>query len=365
MANSRMDRIVRWVVRYWVKRRRKRRAVNRRAGEVLMVRLDQASDQLALPDRTLPHTRAALYATRATLETFPFELLPIFVVLFVIPMRSLGGMQQALSASAEWSGREHFDALKHFLQSYANAFENFLATQGQAPMAGLYDWLAVFTLVLPSALAMFVLTPRRLGRGADRRFRLNLEVLKALEACGHAQELPTIRRQRSLRKLDRACRRVEEHVLKAHRMVGTIPLRSTRRAPARQHAALVAGILRQQVACLDTAPEKAFADLGAMLATIGEQYAAGQVSALLDVKAYPDAQPLSTVRQAIGETVRIAVALSAATAAAAVAAAILPKLPVPDQARPWVTFGCAAVAALLTSGWNIFTKVVGFVPGRQ
>ncbi|MGF1426850.1 hypothetical protein [Kitasatospora sp. LaBMicrA B282] len=192
-----------------------------------------------------------------------------------------------------------------------------------------------------------------------------MEILKALEACDDAQRAPVISRQRRLRRLDRACRRVEECVLKAHRVAGTIPLRSTRRAPARQHAAQVAGILRQQVARLDTEPQKAFADLGAMLATIGEQYAAGQVGALLDVKAHPDVQPLSTARQAIGETVRIAMALSAATVAAAVAAAVLPGLPLPGQARPWVTFGCAPVAALLTSGWNIFSKVVGLLPGRQ
>ncbi|MFJ5229875.1 hypothetical protein ACIQBJ_08210 [Kitasatospora sp. NPDC088391] len=365
MADSRTDQMSWQVLRLRARYRVWRRRANRRAAEPLTSRLDAVARRLDLEDRELPHTRAALYVLRPA-ASFPWFLVVVALATFVAAVRLSPVLEGLVLSAADRAAYRHLDVVEHFLRSYGQAFHHFTAEGNKPGPLGIYDFLVSLTLVALTFLPAMLLGSTGVGRSTSFRYMLNLKVLTALDACADAAEVPAVARQRKLRKLDRACRNVEDAVFGAHRRAGTIPRRSPRRALARQHAAKVVAILREQSALLDTDPQRGFRDLSRTLATIGERYAAGRVGALLDTDG-SQAQPVSPIREAVIETVRLAVALVVATATAALTSALLPELPVriPEQAQSWIVFGLSATTALLVSGWRVFSKIVDLIPGRK
>ncbi|MFG3253238.1 hypothetical protein [Streptomyces sp. NPDC048172] len=311
--------------------------------------LDNATERLKL-GAELTQTHVALHAMRSTLETFPYLAGFVAVV--------------AMTITAEW-----YEPLVRALQEPiensrpvppVRVAAKVLIGGQEADGSTTAGALVLFAWLLPTIwLAWF-----RAARGALRRYRLTWWCYRALKDCANVFDGEPAEYERTLRRLDRSCRAVEGHVLAAHRTRGTIPLKSTRRSPARDHAALVAGALRQSLAKVDESPHTGLKELANLLAVVGERHAKGRLSKLLDPDALADAQPVSRARLRAGGTLRIGLAIASAICMAVLVSRLLPGHGIPDYLHPWVTAGTAILAALPFVGWDRVVQIIESLTGR-
>jgi hypothetical protein len=187
---------------------------------------------------------------------------------------------------------------------------------------------------------------------------------EALRTCADAYSQERGLRSSHLREVDRALREAQDAILRAHRYAGTIRRRSTRRAAARNHAALVVGALQAELLQIDVEPDVALPQLGAKLAMIGERCAEGRIGALLPADALVGVTPVSAARTALRESLHVAFVILTAMAAAVGASAILPHAGVSDDMRPWLIMGSAGLAAILVGGWHRVGRILELVPGK-
>ncbi|WP_280854395.1 MULTISPECIES: hypothetical protein [unclassified Streptomyces] len=210
-------------------------------------------------------------------------------------------------------------------------------------------YLAMVILTLPWYPVVWLFRRTRVG-GVAVRYRLTVRTARAVVLCADIQEQPCSARTSRLRKLDRQHRRIERDLLRAHRTVRTIAWSSPRHASARQHAAHVAGALRQDLVRLDSEPDVALRDIAQKLISIGERYAQGRVGALLPHDALADVTPLSITRETLKESLRLVVAILTALAAGLAVYALLSHLGVRGFLRSWCSLTAALIPGLLIAG---------------
>ncbi|MGW2225474.1 hypothetical protein [Streptomyces formicae] len=223
------------------------------------------------------------------------------------------------------------------------------------------DFLVVLAFMCGVILGPLVSATRW---SATAQYRLVLGVIEAVIAEGAARAAPRGRaRARALRKVDRSCRKVESHLFKVHSIARSVPRRSSRLRPIKQHAVLVAGAHRDALHQVDVAPEEALAELARMQLAIAESHLCGQHAALLPNDRLRDVRPVSRLRNTWFESAHVAVTILAAMIAAAGAAHILPTMGVGDEMRSWLTLGVAVLAATLVAGWSRVSRILEIVPG--
>ncbi|WP_336323558.1 hypothetical protein [Streptomyces lavendofoliae] len=343
----------------WWRFRQWRRRVNDQAVSRQVEPLDRAVTKLSLQHDGFPRTRSALRSARLTLETWPFEWVAAGLLTSMALTRLSRTLAHGVQRAAEANGWELLErAAQHFLWLWKMLKEN---DQSLVGLDLLMATAAAASCVLPPFV--WVLT-RKLARGAHYRYHLNLVCARAVILCAGAAEKPAERRAQPLKELDYLCREVEQRILRAHHTIGTMRRRSPRRLQAKHHGGLVAGALRTQLARLDVEPDKALPELAAMLLVISERYAAGRVGALLSEEALSDATPVSTTRMTLGESLRVVLTILAAMGAAVAASAAMPALQVPEDLRPWMVLGCAALAAILVAGWHRVARILEVFPGK-
>ncbi|MFG2869989.1 hypothetical protein [Streptomyces sp. NPDC048338] len=340
-------------------RLRERRAC-RAAGEQALTHLDLALTGLGLATDGLPHTRFGLVAW------------------FSVPgdrgVRSFGAGAVAgfltTTLLTQWLFPLEIDALRPVV-SDRFADQALLALKYQsvsdllrhhgAPIAPIVTALLIMLvtmLAVGSALGYPLVAGFR-RRRPDFPYALLGSTARALSLCAILYASEPADRHRTMRELDSRSRRIEEKVLSAYRDSRLIPRRSHRIAPARQHARHVAAALRQQLAQIDVDPRQGARQYAAMVAEIGERYAQGRLSGLLPEEKLAGVTPPSPALTAFRETLHIAGGIAAAVLAAIATAALLPRLGfVPDDLRPWLVAGVAAVAGILTAGWHRVARLV-------
>ncbi|WP_328312075.1 hypothetical protein OG432_18625 [Streptomyces sp. NBC_00442] len=100
-----------------------------------------------------------------------------------------------------------------------------------------------------------------------------------------------------------------------------------------------------------------------MLATIGEQHAAGYVAALLPAETLEGVTPVSLQRHALRESFAIVRGTVAALGSVLVLDHLLPVLGVRDDLTGWFLAGGALVAAVTAVGWRRVHDFLGVFPG--
>lgn len=322
-----------WYTRAQARRRyRRRKALNKPVRE-----LDAAVTVLGLSDRELTQTRSMLRADRKARDKFP--------------------------VTAYWQGMLVMLIASRVAEFVLDRTRNVDASLRLGLPSTAVEWVQSAFHVIGSKwiFGAVLWTVWRLWVGI-RRYLLTVRAAAAARVCAQAVQQPSGVRAVALYGVDKACRRVERQILRAHRFSGTIPARSPRRAAAKQHAALVAGALRQQLNLLDQEPEKALKDLAAGLVTIGERYAEGRVAALLPDSALEGVEPISRARSGLRESLHMVLAIGAAMGAVVVANALWPSLGVPEDVRPWMWTGIAVAAAILVAGWARVIRFLERVP---
>ncbi|MGW1277911.1 hypothetical protein ACWD4V_13255 [Streptomyces tsukubensis] len=262
----------------------------------------------------------------------------------------------------------HDLATNHRFESGRRATARFLwlsrpGEEGQ-PIQGWVDLTWSFTMAVVLITPFWWVMKHRQARGAVLRHQATTRAVAALKLCAEAYNQQPGQRSAQLRDLDRSLRAVEGAIFHAHRHAGTIPLRSTRRAAARTHAARVAGALRAEALRIDAEPDVALPRLGVMLTTIGERCAEGRIGAMLPEESLVDVVPVSATRTAIRESVHVAVVILAAMAAAVGASAVLPSLEANSGLRTALIVGCAVLAAIFVGGWHRVGRILEVVPGK-
>lgn len=195
----------------------------------------------------------------------------------------------------------------------------------------------------PLWVAVIWLVWRTPTGGVTVLHRLTVRTARAAVLCASIREQPRSERFSRLRALDRRCREIERDLMDAHRTVRTMATSSPRHVAAQQHAAQVAGALRQDLVRLDSEPDIALCDLARKLIIVGEQYAKGLVSALLPPEVLQDVVPLSATRERRKESLRLVLAVLAALACALAVQPLLPRLGVAGNMQGW----CVATAAFI------------------
>ncbi|MFF1414217.1 hypothetical protein ACFVX6_31250 [Streptomyces sp. NPDC058289] len=234
----------------------------------------------------------------------------------------------------------------------------------QTPMRG-WDQLALMIVA-----AVVWITPfwwmfeRRLARGAHYRHRVTIRIEAALSHCADTYREQPGERGPRLRDLDRVLEAAEDAILRAHRYAGTIRRRSARRGVVRHHAALVVGALRAETLRIDVEPDTALPRLGAMLATISERSAEGRIGALLSPDVLTDVTPVSAARTKVRESLHVAFVILIAMVAAVAASLVLPSTGVRSELQPWLTLGCAVLAAIVVGGWHRVGRILELAPGK-
>ncbi|MFC8201466.1 hypothetical protein ACFUTV_39635 [Streptomyces sp. NPDC057298] len=201
-------------------------------------------------------------------------------------------------------------------------------------------------------------------RSALYRYMLTINIVNVLEQCAVLKGRSSLDRVFALRGVDRGCRGLEKQILVAHRRVGGITRRSSRRAPAVHHAYLVAGALRAQLARIDIEPDEAVDELASMLVQIGERHALGQIGQLLPAEVLSGVTPVSRSRTAIRESLHAVAVIATALSAALVVNSLVPKSAVSEDLRPWLLAGSAVAAAILIGGWQRVVRLLEVLPGK-
>ncbi|MFB7898651.1 hypothetical protein ACWD33_11460 [Streptomyces xiamenensis] len=211
-------------------------------------------------------------------------------------------------------------------------------------------------------IALWVLW-RTLRKGVLRKYWLTIRTCSAVVQCARAKRATAIDRPDRIRQVDSLCRAVEWSIWRSHLWRGGMTRRSPRRAAARQHAALVITALHRELDKLDVDPGNALDGLAQMLATIGEQHAAGQVAALLPAERLEGLIPVSLRRHAIRESLVVVRGIVAALGAALALNHLLPFLGVPNDLAGWFLAGGALAAAITSMGWQRVRDLWGIFHG--
>ncbi|WP_240957922.1 hypothetical protein [Streptomyces barkulensis] len=138
----------------------------------------------------------------------------------------------------------------------------------------------------PPALALAAVTLPLLTWAARHSkaiagYRFLLSIMAAIEACEAVANSSTGGRHQALRHLDDTCAIVRRSLLRVHRISNSVGRGSPRQRSAKRHAALVVAKLQLTEAQVDSTGDAALRSLAALLAKIGNNFAAGNVSTLL------------------------------------------------------------------------------------
>ncbi|MER5618223.1 hypothetical protein [Streptomyces sp. NPDC002215] len=338
-----------------------RRRDTREAAATRHAALDDAITRLGITTTDLPHTRSALtvWESAPHLSSTGNRILLAGVTgaaMFAIdkyvapPLVDLA--MNALGTVAPDFAHQANPALEGMNNGEPWQFS-------AATMMGQAVVLAVPLAV--AALFLLLLSYAVASRHPRWPYSLVDETAKALAQCADLYEAQLTDLRTSSRKVDRRSRAVEQHVLDAYRSSRTIPRRSPRRAPARQHGQLVAAALRRQLTQIDVDPRQGVQDYAALVAEVGERYAEGRVSSLLPEEKLAGLTPPSPALTTFRESLHIAGGIVAAALAAVAAAALLPKLGfIPEDLSPWLIASAAAVAGILTAGWHRVARLIPF-----
>ncbi|MGW7170738.1 hypothetical protein ACWGH3_36765 [Streptomyces sp. NPDC054884] len=299
-----------------------------------------------------------LRETRTTFETLPYgsfvaAYIATWLGLRVIKLSAIILHDLATALGIESAAR----AMRYFLWSLRPEV-------GNQPMQGWDGLIFVITFSAIPLLPIWWVAEFRWARGAVYRYRATIRAVEALRLCAEAYSRPPGERASQLRDLDSGLRATEDAILHAYRHIGTIARRSPRSAPARAHAALVAGALRTESLKIDADPNATLPQLGAMLAMIGERCAEGRIGAMLPEELLAGATPVSLTRTTIRESVHVAAIIAAAMAAAIGASSALRTFGVNDGLRPWLIAGCSVLAAIVVGGSHRVGKLLELMPGK-
>lgn len=151
----------------------------------------------------------------------------------------------------------------------------------------------------PSALMLAAVTLPLLTWAAQRSkaiagYRLLLAIMAAIEACDAVANAGTSDRHQALRHLDDTCSTVRRSLLRVHRIASSVGRGSPRQLNAKHHAALVVAKLQQAETQVDAKGDAGIRTLAALLAKIGNAFAAGRVSTLLPEQSLRGAVPVSS-----------------------------------------------------------------------
>ncbi|MCX5555341.1 hypothetical protein [Streptomyces sp. NBC_00038] len=220
---------------------------------------------------------------------------------------------------------------------------------GPQAVVGLYAWGLLLAFTAGATREAYVSAGRSV---------LVVLCAEAIKACAEAHRAGGPRRAERMQAVSAALRIVEHGVLKAYRTRGTVPHLSPRRSELRRHAGQVVARLRVAESRLDTgASHDALEELAGLLATVAEQYTAGNVGTLLSPSSLDGLQP---VRER--ELLRVGLSVLAIAGAAV----IVSLLGVPDLAAGVLVSAAGVLALLLLFGrrWHQYLPVAElFKPG--
>ncbi|WP_172384112.1 hypothetical protein [Streptomyces sp. MNP-20] len=145
-----------------------------------------------------------------------------------------------------------------------------------------------------AAVALPLLTWAAKRSKAIASYRLLLSIMAAIEACEAVAKSCTSERHRTLRHLDDTCSIVRRSLLRVHRISDSVGRGSPRQRNAKQHAALVVAKIQLAEAQVDIKGDAALRSLAALLAKIGNSFAAGNVSTLLPEQTLRDTVPVAS-----------------------------------------------------------------------
>ncbi|MFJ7592296.1 hypothetical protein ACIQZO_34005 [Streptomyces sp. NPDC097617] len=211
----------------------------------------------------------------------------------------------------------------------------------------------------PSALIFAAVTLPLLMWAARRNkviagYRLMLSIMAAIEACDAVTRSDTSGRPQALRHLDDTCSTVRRSILRVHRITSSVGRGSPRQRNAKGHASLVVAKLQLAEAQVDAKGDGALRSLAALLAGIGNSFAAGRVSTLL-----PEQHLRGTTPVANREGLRLVSVI--VTAAGALCLGVLLGLPAGVDV---VLAGTAAVlASMLAYGPRAAVAKAGEIMG--
>ncbi|WDO06274.1 hypothetical protein ME763_11635 [Streptomyces murinus] len=141
-------------------------------------------------------------------------------------------------------------------------------------------------------------------------YTLLLSIAAAIEACDAVARSDTSVRPQALRHLDDACSTVRRSLLRVHRITSSVGHGSPRQRNAKDHAALVVARLQLAEAQIDTKGNGALRSLAALLAKIGNSFAAGNVSMLLPEQSLRGTTPVANREGLRLATVMVGAAVS-------------------------------------------------------
>lgn len=138
----------------------------------------------------------------------------------------------------------------------------------------------------PSALMLAAVTLPLLVWAAQRGkaivgYRFLLSIMAAIEACEAVASADTSDRHQALRHLDDTCCIVRRSLLRVHRISNSVRRGSPRQHNTKRHVALVVAKLQLAEAQVDAKGDGGLRSLAALLAKVGNSYAAGNASRLL------------------------------------------------------------------------------------
>ncbi|MCR8576084.1 hypothetical protein [Streptomyces sp. Isolate_219] len=167
----------------------------------------------------------------------------------------------------------------------------------------------------PSALTLAAVTLPLLMWAARRGkavagYRLLLSIMSAIEACGAVATSSASDRHQALRHLDDTCSTLRRSLLRVHRIANSVTRRSPRQRKAKHHAALVVAKLQLAEAQVDSKGDAGLRSLAALLAKIGNNFAAGRASTLLPEQSLRDTAPVAN-REGLRLTVVVVVTAGA------------------------------------------------------
>ncbi|MFF1477030.1 hypothetical protein ACFVYD_05530 [Streptomyces sp. NPDC058301] len=262
-------------------------------------------------------------------------------------------------ALAAWKFAHHY-GFEDMAQAAAFVYGQWGKAQADSA-SGRDPVFAAVAKLAPLGIAVWVMW-RTLRKGVLRKFWLTQRTCAALVRCAQAKAATDVDRPDQLRRVDSLCRAVEWSIWRSHLWRRGMTRRSPRRVAARHHAAAVIGALHRELVKLDIEPDTALDDLAKMLATIGEQHAAGFVTALLPAEALEGVTPVSPRRHALRESFAIVRGIAAALGTVLVLDHLLPTLGVRDDLTGWFLAGGALAAAVTAVGWRRVRDFLGVFP---
>ncbi|MFG2351998.1 hypothetical protein [Streptomyces phaeochromogenes] len=335
--------------------------MNDKEGNRSVARLDKAMDRLGCHVST-DNLASALRATRLTLETSPWLAIVGSTATVVAVARVMDGLLLSLSEVVAAIGAHPLADSMEKYGLHIRHMDDASSPYAMGPGTERTRLIMAFGMVVGlCGLAALLLLLRS---STLYRYMLTISIVNVLESCASLKQRSYRDRVSALRDVDRGCRGLERQILVAHRRVGGITRRSSRRVPAVHHAYLVAGALRVQLARIDIEPDEAVDELASMLVQIGERHALGQVGQLLPVEVLSGVTPVSRSRTAIRESLHAVAVIATALSAALVVNSLVPKSAVSEDLRPWLLAGSAVAAAILIGGWQRVVRLLEVLPGK-